>query len=188
VICHAIRHASQQNAFNASDADGRYTYVWTPSTSGTYHVRASVDSDAIYSASVSSSYLITVEKITPSLTCDISSSDILLDESITISGNVNPTDVDAPVDIQCTHDGQATTLATVTPNTDGQFVYQWTPSQTGTYQIKAISSSDDRYNEVASAPVTLFVNTQPVSQWMFLAPIGLLALVAIFFIQRSRTK
>jgi 5-hydroxyisourate hydrolase-like protein (transthyretin family) len=68
-----------------TDADGKYLYVWAPSTTGTYQIRASIASDEIYSASISNSQVISVEKITPSLTCAVTTSEITLEEAVTIS-------------------------------------------------------------------------------------------------------
>lgn len=171
-----------------TDTEGQYTYVWKPSTSGTYHVRMSVASDEMYGASLSSSLIITIEKITPSLSCDVTSSEITLDDSITISGDLDPKQEGVSIELHCTSDGQVTPIATVTTDNAGNYAYQWTPSTAGSYQIHAMSQSEETYNEAASAFATLTVNAQPMSEWMFLAPVLIIAFVGIFFYQRSRTK
>jgi endonuclease YncB( thermonuclease family)/5-hydroxyisourate hydrolase-like protein (transthyretin family) len=171
-----------------TDNDGRYSYLWTPSTIGSYQVRASVVSDNTYVACVSSSYLITVDKITPNLTCDVASSEITLEDAVLISGAIDPIQEGASIELQCTINGQTMKIATVTTNNVGHFVYQWIPSAAGSYQIHAICPGDAVYDGVTSPSTALSVNSLPTSEWMYLAPVLIIAVIGFFFYQRSRTK
>lgn len=87
-----------------------------------------------------------------SLTCSISSSTIIIGESITVSGSLDPKHV-ALIKIEANPLGSGWVfLASVISTSDGSFSFSWTPDRTGSYQFRAV------YGNVTSNTVSLTVN------------------------------
>jgi len=126
-----------------TDAAGSYEYLWTLTTPGSYELRVSWLGDEITLAAYSTTTL-TVSKMSSTITLDVSSTSITVGSNITISGSITPAQSQVNVEIMYKpSDGDWSTLATVTTDSNGEYSWDWAPQDAGTYEVKASWSGDE---------------------------------------------
>jgi len=166
---------------NQTDQDSRYTFKWTPTTPGTYEVRAMwLGDDITYGAT--SSVLTLAAKWTSTISIALSSPEITRGKSVTISGNITATDNIARENVTVTllykpSGEEWISLANVTTNANGNYTYSWKPEAAGTYEVMASWEGDDTTfgNESAALPLT--VKEAPV-----VIPLEIVAVVVVAII------
>ncbi|MFQ5999158.1 MAG: PKD domain-containing protein [Candidatus Bathyarchaeia archaeon] len=120
------------------------------------------------------------------VTLDISSSSITLGENVTISGTVSKSTgaiagVDVTIQYKLTGAMTWTNATTVTTNSTGGYTYAWTPTEAGTYEIKASWAGDaDTYGAESEEKTLEVAPKQEVSKSIpFLVIVVALAVVAV---------
>ena len=141
----------------ASASDGSYSYSWIPSAVGTYLVKASWAGNNICEPAESSPASFAVEKIQSQISCELSSNSIILGNSVTISGSINPTHSGAGVTIYYKLNDTWNNLATVTTDLSGTYSYNWIPPSSGTCHLKASWPGNSEYHGAESPIVLLSV-------------------------------
>lgn len=120
------------------------------------------------------------------ITLDISSPSITLGESVTISGAVsNSTAAIVGVEVTIQYKTGTTgwtNITTVTTDSTGSYTYDWTPTRTGTYEIKTSWAGDaDTYGaeseiktlKVASEPIPILVIVAALTVFIVVIAIAL---------------
>jgi len=139
--------------------DGDYSYTWTPSTAGTYNLRARWDGDDTHFGATSSVVTLTVSsKKRSTLTIHVSPEIVNLGGSVQVYGQLTGSSPIAGATITITYKAPtgATTTHTVTTNSSGHYVDTFTPNKAGLWTVTASWSGNDQYLE-SSASTTFRV-------------------------------
>jgi len=127
-----------------TDADGRYSYEWTLTTTGTYEVKAGWLGDATTLPAESDMVTVTVNMANSTILITVSSASVTVRSNITISGAISPVRAGVNVTVECRPSGgNWTTLATVTTDSEGKYSYDWTTTEPGSYEVKTSWEGDD---------------------------------------------
>jgi len=135
-------------------------------------------------------------KASSNVTFDISSSSITLGESVTISGTVsNSTGTIAEVDVtilfRLTGTTGWTNITTVTADSTGSYIYDWTPTKAGTYEVKASWAGDADTYGAESEVKTLEVASDPIPILVIVAALAVVAVVvaiAVYLLKVRKPK
>jgi hypothetical protein len=178
---------------NLTAQDSSYTFTWTPDTPGTYEVKAIWLGDEItYNAT--SDVLTLTAKWTSTISINLSSAEITLGKTVTINGAVNPARPNVTVTILYRlNGGNWTLLDTVETFDNGSYTHTWTPTEAGTYELKASWDGDDITFGNESEVSTLTVKEAPVGipiEIVVVAVIAIIIIVAIvvYFIKFRKPK
>jgi hypothetical protein len=91
-----------------------------------------------------------------SISCQLSSTNILLGDSIFVSGSITPPREAVKVIIYSSVDNSSwSVLTTAITDRDGKYSYRWTPSSAGTFYIKAYWEGDEDYYEACSPQISI---------------------------------
>ena len=141
-----------------TDVDGYFSYQWTPTLSETFYIRALWLGDSDHQGATSDVQTVIVYKAPSKLTLLLSSSNINLGNTVILFGEIQPTHQYANVVLYISENGhQWNLLATVKTDIQGHYTYQWTPTSTGTYYLKAHWFGDADHTEDESNISTLQV-------------------------------
>jgi hypothetical protein len=147
-----------------TDLDGYFSYQWTPTLSETFYIKAVWLGDSDHQGATSGVQTVTVYKASSTLTLVLSSSSINLGNIVILSGEISPIHDYVNVELYISENGyQWNLLATVTTDAQGHYAYQWTPTSTGTYYLKAHWSGDADHIEDESNISILQVTYSPTN-------------------------
>ncbi|MEM3766213.1 MAG: Ig-like domain-containing protein [Candidatus Bathyarchaeia archaeon] len=147
-----------------TNIDGYFSYQWAPTLAETFYIKAVWLGDSDHQGATSEVQTIIVNKAMSTLTLLLSSSNINLGNTVILSGEITPIHQCASVDLYVSENGyQWSLLATVITDTQGRYVYQWTPTSTGTYYLKAHWLGDTDHTGDESNISTLQVAYSPTS-------------------------
>jgi hypothetical protein len=173
-----------------TNAQGTYIFNWEPLNAGTYDVRAIWDGDGITFGNASTIMTLTVRKVASELSLDVSSTSATAGSAVTISGTITPEVAGATVTIRVNRDSTGwTTAGTATTDAEGNYEYEWTPSEAGTYQVRV--SWDGNVNTLDSESETKTVTVSSgglgdVYIYIAAGAVILIAVVAVVFFLRRR--
>jgi hypothetical protein len=141
-----------------TNATGGYTDTFTPDKVGSWKVMASWAGDAACEGSKSYPEEFTVSSSTLHLYLSYFYSTITIGSSITCTGSMSPQRY-ATIDLQYSLDEGVTwiTFASVSTASDGDYSYEWMPTQIGDYQIRASWEGDEVCAGSTSSEMTLHV-------------------------------
>jgi len=109
--------------------------------------------------------------ILTAISCVVSSSDLTLHDSVTISGSISPTMPNVAVNLQIKYDtGSWSNLTTVNTDSNGVYSYSWIPEAVGLYDIKAVCDGYGVYEGATSNIVSVYVNRIPTSISCIVSP------------------
>ena len=145
-----------------TDMDGYFSCQWAPTLAETFYIKAVWLGDSDHQGATSDVQTLIVNKASSTLTLLLSSSNINLGNTVILSGEILPTHQYANVDLYISENGyQWNFLATVITDTQGHYTYQWTPTSTGTYYLKAYWLGDADHTEDESNVSILTVSYSP---------------------------
>jgi len=105
--------------------------------------------------------IITISKISSSITISAKPTTVRLGESTVISGAITPTRPGVPVTISYRPAGQSwSDLTTVDTNSTSQYTYTWAPTDVGTYELKSSWAGDADTLPAESGIITVSVVIQ----------------------------
>jgi hypothetical protein len=173
-----------------TSVQGTYLFNWAPPASGTYDVRASWDGDSITFGNASTVMTLTVRKVASELSLDVSSTSTTAGSAVTISGTITPTAAGATVTIRVNKDSTGwTTAGTATTDAEGNYEYEWTPSEAGTYQVRVSWAGNDNLLDSESETKTVTVSSGGLGDvYIYIAAgaVILIAVVAVVLFLRRR--
>jgi len=129
-----------------TDDNGQYSYIWIPWLKPeTYEVKANWTGDANTLSAESSVIAVDViQKIVSIIDISVSSTTVMIGESITIDGSISPVHAGVDVTISYMSGGSDwSTLTTVTTDEEARYVYNWEPEKSGTYVLRASWPGDE---------------------------------------------
>lgn len=144
----------------------QYSYVWTPPEAGTYDVKASWLGDANTLGAESTVETIAVEKLSSAITCSVSPDAILIGESVTVSGDIEPDHDGVTVTLDFTKPDDAHELLYTTTNSTGGCSAVYTPDMAGDWSVTASSEGDEDHDGATSAPASFTVTLLPEVGWI----------------------
>jgi hypothetical protein len=163
-----------------TSAQGSYLFNWTPPTAGTYEVRAIWNGDSITFGNMSAVTTLTVRRVASELTLDVSSTSANAGSTVTVSGTVTPAVAGVTVTIRVNRDNAGwTTAGTATTDADGNYEYEWTPSEAGTYQIRASWDGNTNYLDSESVTKSVTIASTGLGDVYIYIAAGAIILVAV---------
>jgi hypothetical protein len=157
--------AVKELAFDTTfDVNGDLTCVWMDNhynwNDQTFVNRAgeSLNLAANYIADVLHSiYLLFTAKTPTSLECSVSTTEITLGSTITVSGSINPIIPDKTVTLTYRKPDANTLTRTVTTDSEGTFTDSYKPDTTGSWGVSAAWTGDQNYEGSSSSQVSFTV-------------------------------
>jgi len=172
-----------------TNPDGNYSYLWFPNK-GEYLVKSYVPEYQDYFNATSQTQKIVVSKTLSKITCEISSTQIILGENITIFGNITPTFSDEVITICISSDELSwDELSKVKTSSGGNFLFELKANTSGTYYFKAFWAGDDVFMEAESAKCKLIVEAEAdfTIYYIILILFGIIA-TGYLFLKRTYLK
>lgn len=137
-----------------SASDGSYSYSWTPASEGSYQVKASWEGDNTYSGATSSAAAVsvTVAKISTTISCSVSPSEVTEGSSVTVSGSISPALSGKTVTLTYEKTDRTPPLftRTVTTGSDGSYSDVYKPDATGSWSVSASWEGDSTHDSSTS--------------------------------------
>jgi hypothetical protein len=163
-----------------TSAQGAYLFNWTPPTAGTYEVRSIWNGDSITFGNMSTVTTLTIRRVASELSLDVSSTSTNAGSTVTISGTTTPAIAGVTVTIRVNKDNAGwTTAGTATTDADGNYEYEWTPSEAGTYQVRASWDGNTNYLDSESTTTTVTVASTGLGDVYIYIAAGAIILVAV---------
>jgi hypothetical protein len=141
-------------------SDGSYAYSWKPASVGSYQLKASWAGDSTYDGATSDAVSVTVNKISSSISCTASSSEITSGDSITVSGSISPSVSGKTVTLTYTKPDGTTLTRTVATGSDGSYSDSYKPDATGSWSVKVAWDGDSEHTGASSQSATFNVKTK----------------------------
>lgn len=135
--------------------DGRFSYVFTPGSVGSYRIKVVWPGDEEHEPAESEILTLVVTKVAPKLFLTLSLTEITVGESVTVEGSISPI-LEGKVSILVAFDTVFEKVAEVNLK-NGRFSYTFKPPSTGTYRIKASFPGDEEHEPAESTILTLTV-------------------------------
>ena len=147
-----------ETAYDATEADGKYTYEWTAPAAGSYSVKAVVTTTDNRTYESSAITVTVAEEAAPSMTVAIaaSASSCKKDEKVTFT--VTPTYQNCTISKVQVKVGDNAYDATVA---NDKYTYEWTAPAAGSYSVKAVVTTTDNETYESSA-ITVTVTEETV--------------------------
>ena len=173
-----------------TDISGNYSYNWTTTEVGMFILKASWLGNQQTSGNESYSGFILITKVSSTITIGIQPATATIDSNITISGKITPKLVRVNITIQFrASNGSVTWNVTVLTDDNGNYEYVWVPSNTGSYQIKAIWQGDNftlsSESETKTANVVEQGEENLTWQYIIAGVIAIMILVALAYLIRK---
>jgi parallel beta-helix repeat protein len=130
----------------ATNLSGFYQYNWTPSNIKTYELEALWEGNETALPANSSKVTLNVNKKSSTLTISSNPSKVTIGQNITITGKLEPEKEGANIVISHYDFTSGSWITITVAKTDyaGNYVYNWTTTETGVSYIKASWSGDDQ--------------------------------------------
>ncbi|MEM3985540.1 MAG: MG2 domain-containing protein [Candidatus Methanomethylicia archaeon] len=157
-----------------TDVNGVYRYVWSPTSIGTYLIRALWVGDDEYEGAISSDQTLIVVKGSSSLTISLRPQYVAAGGNITISGVLHPKLSNAPITIMFrAAGGEWSVLSTVNTDLNGIYRYVWVAPASGVYQFKSSWPGNANLNGAESSIVNATIVAQPTTISCSISPMKL---------------
>jgi parallel beta-helix repeat protein len=174
-----------------TDLNGNYTYNWTTIETGIFIVKTSWAGDKQTNGTEINSGFVTVTKASSEITISIEPTTAKLGSNITISGKITPkrTYVNVTIEFRASN---VSNYWNVTVHTDanGDYQYVWTPSDLGTYQIKAMWEGDDFTSpdetEIQTVNIVKESGNPQIWQYVIAGIVIIMMLATVVYLKRKK--
>lgn len=140
-----------------SSSDGSYSYAWTPASVGSYQLKASWAGDATYDEATSAVASVTINKISTSVSCRASLSEINVGDTITITGSISPAISGKTVTLTYTKPDGGTLTRTATTGSGGSYSDLYKVDDAGSWNVKASWEGDSERQGAISQSISFSV-------------------------------
>ncbi len=173
-----------------TDSQGRYATSFTPSSTGSYTVRATWNGAEGYMSAQTTTSL-TVSKASSVIVLYASSLNLKPGDSVTVKGYIYPATV-ANVTLTYTDPSGATTTHTITSDNTGAFSDQTTVNGAGSWRVSASWNGNGQTLSASSDAVRIESTPDPLALTLatygFILAVGALALGAIAIVRITKKK
>jgi len=174
-----------------TDEYSRYEYTWTPEEAGEYKLYAYWPGDADYREARSNDATVTVEKWPSTITLNVYPTNVPVGSSVIINGTISthkPTLPYEKVTISYRRaGGNNIEIATVYPDEDGVYTCTWTPTEGGSFELRADWPGDTHSQETSISNVKVEVGGESMGAYLYyiIAAIAIIAIatIGIYFIK-----
>jgi len=137
--------------------------------------------DALTFSAGSSVISVTVNKVASDVSISLTDSELIVGDSVTISGAISPSRSGATVIMEYRLVGATSwsQLTTLTTNANGQYSYPWSPTEAGEYEVRVRWDGDSNTTGDNSTEESVLVEAAGTG---FQFPIPLYAIVAIVIV------
>jgi hypothetical protein len=169
---------------------GIYQYTWTPTTAGTYQIRATWPGDAINSANMSDAKTVTVKQAFSTISIGVNLNSVALGSSVVVTGKITPERQDLLITINVRKDGGVWTFlpTTVVTDSQGNYSYEWTPAEAGTYEVQTLWEGDvntlGSESEIRTVTVEAAASTDIYMYAAAAVIVIAVALLAVYFLRK----
>lgn len=140
-----------------SGSDGSFSYSWTPPSLGSYQLMASWDGDSSYSGATSVVVPVTVTKISTTISCSVSPSEVTEGGSVTVSGSISPAVSGATVTLTYKKPDATTFTRTATTGSGVSYSDTYKPDATGSWSVSASWAGDSTHEGASSLSIPFTV-------------------------------
>lgn len=140
-----------------SGSDGGFSYSWTPPSPGSYEVMASWDGDSSYSGATSVGVPVTVTKISTTVACSVSPSEVTEGGSVTVSGSTSPAVPGATLTLTYKKPDATTFTRAVTTGSGGSYSDTYKPDAAGSWSVSASWAGDSTHEGTSSLSTSFTV-------------------------------
>ena len=133
-----------------TNSSGGYSDTYTLSVPGSWSVIASWEGDQNHEGDTSPIVSFTVTKIPTALSCSVSPQETKKDETIIVSGSINPVIEGVTLTLTYKKPDGSTFTRTATTGSDGSYSDSYTPDAIGTWSVTASWAGDSTYNGASS--------------------------------------
>jgi peptide/nickel transport system substrate-binding protein len=133
-----------------SASNGSYSYSWKPASAGSYQLKASWAGDDTYNGATSSAVSVAVTKISTTISCSVSSSEVTEGDSVTVSGSVSPAVSGKSVTLTYKKPDASTFTRKVTTGSDGGYSDSYKPDAVGSWSASASWDGDPEHQNASS--------------------------------------
>jgi len=167
-----------------TNTNGNYFYNWTTTILGSFYVlKASWPGDDLTYGSQNTIGYININRIPSNITINVDKETVIVGSNITISGNLTPTRSNATIIIQVRKvNGTGFWNVTAQTSANGNYVYVWNTSDTGTFNITASWRGDDITMPAESKQLTVNAELQPQTSPITYYVAGTILLIIIAII------
>lgn len=171
-----------------TNATGGFMHIYIPAKTGSYEFKANWTGDDTTLPSESLAYKLTVNRATSEISINMDRESVVLGSDVTIDGAITPYRGGANVTISYRLAGdQWSELAKVQTDSNGQYTFVWTTSQTGRFEIKADWSGDENTLQAESDIKSVNVEGQSnVFLYVIVAVIAIIAAALVLYYWRTR--
>jgi hypothetical protein len=134
-----------------SASDGGFSHIWMPTSVGSYQLKASWTGDSSFVGATSSEVSVIVTKVSTTLSCSVSSSEVTEGEPVTISGAISPEASDKRITLTYQKPDGSTVTRTITTGSDGTFSDSYTPNVDGSWSVSASWDGDSTHEGASSS-------------------------------------
>jgi hypothetical protein len=167
-----------------TDPAGNYADTYKPDSTGSYTAKASWQGDVDHESATSPGSTFSVDKATPTMTCQVYPPLGPVGASVVVSGTLSPARSSATLTMTFTRPDGANLTLRCTTRTDGSYNQAFTPDLGGQWWVQASWEGDSSYTACQSLKAGLVVLGDEMSRFgLLLAPAALAALS-----QRCRRK
>jgi peptide/nickel transport system substrate-binding protein len=133
-----------------TQVNGSYSYLWTPTSSGDYFIRARYAGTPKYAASVSSILNLELQQRATTLSCTAPSTAVDVGKPLTVTGRITPAVAGITVTLTYQPPSGAAITRSITTNADGEYSDAYTPSDTGAWSVTARWNGNTDYDAATS--------------------------------------
>jgi hypothetical protein len=173
----------------STDSSGVFSDIHSMNQSGRWIVWASWNGSETYFAAHSGYRNFTVQKVSMSIICNITSKSVTIGDNITVSGYVYPKVENLTVTVSFIG-SNATIEQTAYTNSNGTFYVSWKPDSMEQWQVHAYIAEDATRSEAYSNPMRVTVTDIWLNQYLLyiIGGVGGVAgvSVVVFIIRRRR--
>jgi hypothetical protein len=149
-VTYTIPNGTTITRTTTTNAEGAYLDTYTPTVIGDWSVSVYWDGDLTYRGASSSSNAFTVTKIPTTLTCLTSSSEVKINEAITITGAIEPLVASVPVTLTIYNPDDSPFETTVMTASDGSYSERYTVDVEGSWSVYALWDGDSTHDGASS--------------------------------------
>jgi hypothetical protein len=138
-------------------ANGSYSYLWIPTSGGSYAIRARYIGTAKYEASQSAVLNLELEKGDATLSCSAPPTAVDVGKPFTVSGRLIPAMADVTVTLTYQPPSGVAITRRVTTNASGAYADAYTPGDSGAWSVTASWDGDSALDAATSTTQTFTV-------------------------------
>jgi len=133
-----------------SISDGKFSDKYAPPVLGPWSVKANSEGDDTYTGATSPSVSFTVSKISTTISCSVSPSEVTEGDSVTVSGRISPALTGKTVTLSFKKPDGSTLTRTTTTGSDGSYSDSYKPDAVGSWSVSASWDGDSEHLSASS--------------------------------------